>query len=270
MIQLSTADLCVAASLVLVLAALSWRLQLRLELRILIAAARMVVQLLLVGLVLRVVFAEARLPLLVAIAVLMVLVASREVTARQQRRFLEWWGFGLGAVSLASSSFVVAVLGLAVVLQADPWYQPRYALPLLGMLLGNTLNGLSLSLDRLTQGAWQQRHVIEARLALGQTWQQAVLELQRDGVRAGLMPVVNMMSVAGIVSLPGMMTGQILAGADPIEAVKYQILIIFLIAATTGLATVTAVWLGGRRLFDQRQRLRLDRLQGPHSVTSLP
>ena len=69
------------------------------------------------------------------------------------------------------------------------------------------------------------------------------------------------MAAAGIVSLPGMMTGQILAGAEPVEAVKYQILIMFLVSAGSGFGTLAAVHLAVRRLFDERQRLRLDRLQ---------
>jgi putative ABC transport system permease protein len=79
-------------------------------------------------------------------------------------------------------------------------------------------------------------------------------------MRSGLMPIINSMAAAGVVSLPGMMTGQILAGAPPLEAVKYQILIMFLIAGGTGLGTMLAVWLGAKRLFDNRERLRLDRL----------
>jgi putative ABC transport system permease protein len=79
-----------------------------------------------------------------------------------------------------------------------------------------------------------------------------------------MIPIINAMAAAGIVSLPGMMTGQILAGAPPVEAVKYQILIMFLIAVGTGLGTLAAVWAGSRRLFDGRQRLRLDRLSTPN------
>jgi len=71
------------------------------------------------------------------------------------------------------------------------------------------------------------------------------------------------MAAAGLVSLPGMMTGQILAGSPPMEAAKYQMMILFLISAGTGLGSAAAVWAGSRRLFDQRQRLRLDRLRGP-------
>jgi putative ABC transport system permease protein len=85
--------------------------------------------------------------------------------------------------------------------------------------------------------------------------------IRRDAARSGLMPIINAMAAAGIVSLPGMMTGQILAGTPPMEAVKYQILIMFLITAGTGFGTLGAVWLGSKRLFDERQRLRLDRLK---------
>ena len=96
---------------------------------------------------------------------------------------------------------------------------------------------------------------------LGQTWTEAISEIRRNSIRSGLIPIVNAMAAAGLVSLPGMMTGQILAGVTPVEAVKYQILIMFLIAPGTLFGTVCAVWLGSRRLFDARHRLRLDRLR---------
>jgi putative ABC transport system permease protein len=96
---------------------------------------------------------------------------------------------------------------------------------------------------------------------LGQSAQQAVSSVRQQVVRSGLIPIVNAMAAAGIVSLPGMMTGQILAGAAPVEAVKYQIMIMFLIAAGAGFGTRAAVHLAVRRLFDERERLRLDRLK---------
>ena len=98
---------------------------------------------------------------------------------------------------------------------------------------------------------------------LGESWDQAISDYRRQAVRSGMIPIINAMAAAGIVSLPGMMTGQILAGALPVDAVKYQILIMFLISAGTGLGTLAAVSLGSRRLFDERQRLSLDRLQQP-------
>jgi putative ABC transport system permease protein len=103
--------------------------------------------------------------------------------------------------------------------------------------------------------------VIEARLVLGHSAQQAVSDIRRQVFRSGLIPIINAMAAAGVISLPGLMTGQILAGAEPVEAVKYQILIMFLIAGGAGFGTLAALWLAVRRLFDERQRLRLDRLK---------
>ncbi|MEJ2424958.1 MAG: ABC transporter permease, partial [Candidatus Thiodiazotropha sp.] len=81
--------------------------------------------------------------------------------------------------------------------------------------------------------------------------------------RSGLIPIINAMAAAGVVSLPGMMTGQILGGTPPLEAAKYQILIMLLISAGTGFGATAAVWIGSRRLFDERERLRLERLKSP-------
>jgi putative ABC transport system permease protein len=150
-----------------------------------------------------------------------------------------------------------------VILGEQPWYAPQYAIPLLGMLLGNTMNGIAISMDRLTQAAWDQRQVIEARLMLGERWDRAIMQYRRQALRSGMIPIINAMAAAGVVSLPGMMTGQILAGAPPVEAVKYQVLIMFLISAGTGLGTLVAVNIGARNLFDRRQRLCLDRLRTP-------
>jgi putative ABC transport system permease protein len=159
------------------------------------------------------------------------------------------------------SSFSVLILALTVIVGVEPWYQPQYLIPLLGMLLGNTMSGVAIALDNLTRQAWEARGRIEARLLLGETWESAVGDIRRDSLRAGLIPIVNAMATAGLVSLPGMMTGQILAGSPPMEAAKYQLMIMFLISAGTGLGSVAAVWIGSQRLFDDRQRLRLDRLK---------
>jgi putative ABC transport system permease protein len=255
-------DLATAALLVLALAVLTTGAGLGLGKTTLVAAVRTTVQLSLVGLVLKVVFAQTSLWWVAGFALLMLLVAAREVAARQGRRFAGRWAYGLGALSIFVSSFTVTVLALAVIIGPQPWYEPRYAIPLLGMIMGNTMTGVAVALDGLTRNAWQQRPIIEARLMLGHSRDEAIAEIRRQSVHSGLIPIINAMSTAGIVSLPGMMTGQILAGNPPMEAVKYQILIMFLIAAGTGFGTLGAVWLGARRLFDERQRLRLDRLRG--------
>ena len=261
MIQLSIVDLAIAAALVLLLALLSMRLHSAISRQLVVAAVRTAVQLTLIGLVLKVLFANASLGWVSLMALVMLLIAGREVMMRQERRFRGWWGYAVGTGSMFLSSFAVAVFALVVILGDEPWYAPQYAIPLLGMLLGNTMNGISISMDRLTHAAWEQRNVIEARLMLGQRWDAAISDYRRQAIRSGMIPIINAMAAAGIVSLPGMMTGQILAGVAPVEAVKYQILIMFLISAGTGLGTLAAVTIGSRRLFDERQRLCLDRLR---------
>jgi putative ABC transport system permease protein len=263
MVELSLADLAIAAVLVLLLALLSIRLRSRISQQLIIAAMRTAVQLTLVGLVLKVLFANASFGWVMLMALIMLLVAGREVMARQERRFKGWLGYAVGTFSMFLSSFAVTVFALVVILGEDPWYTPQYAIPLLGMLLGNTMNGIAIAMDRLTHSAWEQRAVIEARLMLGERWDRAIADYRRQAIRSGMIPIINAMAAAGIVSLPGMMTGQILAGTPPVEAVKYQILIMFLISAGTGLGTLAAVSIGSKQLFDERQRLCLERLRQP-------
>ena len=263
MVELSVVDLGIAATLVLLLALLSIRLQSNISQQLIIASIRTAVQLTLIGLVLQVLFANAGFGWVMLLSMVMLLVAGREVMVRQERRFTGWWGYAVGTFSMFLSSFAVAVFALVVILGEDPWYTPQYAIPLLGMLLGNTMNGIAIAMDRLTHTAWEQRGIIEARLMLGERWDEAISEYRRQAIRSGLIPIINAMAAAGIVSLPGMMTGQILAGAPPVEAVKYQILIMFLITTGTGLGTLAAVSIGARHLFDERQRLCLERLRQP-------
>lgn len=261
LITLSPLDLSIAALLVLALAAISWRMHLGVERKLLVAASRSIIQLTLIGLVLKTLFEQSHPLLIGALALFMLGVAGYEVMARQERRFSGIWGMGIGTLSMSISSFSITLLALNLVVRVEPWYTPQYLIPLLGMLLGNTMSGMAIALDNLTQNAWQQRGAIEARLILGQTWDQAIGDLRRRALRSGLIPIINAMAAAGVVSLPGMMTGQILAGSPPLEAAKYQIMILLLITVGTGFGAIAAVSLGAFRLFDSRQRLRLDRLK---------
>ncbi len=258
---LSPLDLSIAACLLIVLAMLSYRLKLGLEKQLAVSALRTTVQLLFIGQVLRILFDHSSLFFVVAISMVMLAIAGREVMARQNRRLSGLHGWLLGTSSMFISSFSVAFIALAVVIGNDPWYTPQYAIPLLGMLLGNTMNGIALSMDRMTETLWQQRQVVEQRLLLGEIAAEASGDIRRQAMRSGMIPIINSMAAAGLVSLPGMMTGQILGGSSPMDAVKYQILIMFLIAAGTGFGIMSAMWLLSRKLFDERDRLRLDQLQ---------
>lgn len=259
-VRLGATELALGALLVLAVGLLSIWMRLGLERKLGIAALRTTIQLLLVGWVLRALFANATLGWVAVIGVAMLLAAGYEVRARQQKRISGIWGYAIGTASMFLSAFTVTIVALVVIVSPDPWYSPQYAIPLLGMLLGNTMTGVALGLDRLTQSAWEKRAMIEQRLLLGEDRSAAISDIRRSSVRAAMIPILNAMAAAGIVSLPGMMTGQILAGSPPLDAVRYQILIMFLISAATGFGTIASVELASRRLFDDRHRLRLDRL----------
>jgi len=259
--SLTAFDLSLAAVFIIALAVTSHLSRLGIGKRIIISAIRTTVQLLLIGLVLKTLFANVK-PIWVSLmAVVMLCAATREVVARQKNPLKGAWGLGIGSISMFISSFVITSLALIVIINQEPWYTPRYAIPLLGMMLGNTMNGVAIGMDRLTSTAKEQKKTIEARLMLGQSWSEAISDIRRDSIRSGMIPIINSMAIAGLVSLPGMMTGQILAGNPPFEAVKYQIMIMFLIAAGTGFGSMFAVTLTARSLFDSRHRLCLDRLK---------
>jgi len=259
-ISLGALDLALAASLLLLLALVSVLLSLDLEKKLLLSGLRTIIQLLLIGQVLRVLFANANPWWIICMALVMLLVAVREVRARQQRRLKGISGYWISTFSIFISSFTVTFLALTVMVHVRPWWTPQYAIPLLGMVLGNTMTGVALASDRLTVQLYEQRNVVEQRLLLGQSWQTACGDIRRECARTGMVPIINSMAAAGVVSLPGMMTGQILGGTPPVEAVKYQILIMFLIAAGTGFGVICSIWMASRHLFDKRHRLCLDQL----------
>ena len=259
-VALSFWDLALTSVLVLIDAALSILLRLNIHRSLLIAAVRMVVQLALVGMVLTTLFAFVS-PLWTGLAALgMVLFAGREIAQRQERPFSGLWSFGIGTLCMMIASGLVTSFALLTAVRPDPWYDPRYAIPLLGMILGNCMTGIALGLDTLTSGATAKRTAVEAKLMLGGTRFEAMQPVMREALRRALLPIINSMSATGVVSLPGMMTGQILGGVAPAEAVKYQILIMFLIVGGTGLGAVAAVLGEVLRLTDSRHRLRLDNL----------
>ena len=259
-VPLSYWDLGIAASLVVINALVSILLGLGLARGLIVAGVRMTVQLTLIGLVLIWLFSAQSPWWTLLVALVMLGMAGYEVFARQARRFRGLWSYGLGASSMVLSSVLVTLLTLGVLVQPQPWFDPRYAVPLLGMILGNTMTGVALGLDTLTTATVRDQAAVEARLALGHPRFEAMRVVSVPALRSGFIPIINAMAAAGIVALPGMMTGQILSGTPPEEAVKYQLLIMFLIAGATGAGVLLAVYGGVMRLTDGRHRLRLDRL----------
>ena len=256
--NLSLWDVAIAALLIVVNGAVSVALKLDLERKLAWAAVRTVVQLLAIGYVLGWVFQFDRWFVVLPLMIAMTLIAGFAGAQRGARTYA-----GQRVDSIASiwiSSWLVAAVGLFVVIRIRPWYEPQYAIPILGMILGNTLTGVSLGIERMTEELTARRDNVDMALALGATSWEAAQAPARQAVRAGMIPTLNQMAVVGIVSLPGMMTGQVLAGQSPLQAVRYQIVIMFLIAASSALGTVLAVLLTYRRLFSADHRFLASRL----------
>ncbi|MEM1415456.1 MAG: ABC transporter permease [Myxococcota bacterium] len=255
---LSSLDLALAATLVLVAGALSLALRLGLVRSLAVAALRMATQLALIGFVLEWIFARTELVFTALAGLFMVGVASRAALKRAGWTLEGAAPGAFGTLALTAGS--TAVLASAVIVGAEPWHRAQVLIPILGMLLGNGLTGMSLSLDSLLESFHEEKDRVEAELALGAgRWEAARAPLRR-AIRRGLTPIINAMTVAGLVSLPGMMTGQILAGAPPLEAVRYQVLIFFLIAGVTAVGCVLLGAYAVTRLIDADLRIRSDRL----------
>lgn len=260
LIQLTPVDLLVATVLVLGAGLVSVAMHLGIERRLALSAVRTVVQLGLVGLILERVFSLRRPVWILVILAVMIVFAGREASNRSTRTYrgMRWDSLlAMGATCLVVGSVVTqGVVGV------KPWYDPQYVIPLLGMILGNSLNGVSLCLERFLEHLSARRHEVELRLTFGATRSEALRDPIRAAVRTGMIPITNVMAAAGIVSLPGMMTGQILAGAPPMQAVAYQIVIMFTIAAANAMGSMLIATAAARRLVAADGRLRIERLVG--------
>lgn len=252
-IVITNLQLGLASLLLLVNILLSVFMRLGLGKDLAIGAIRMTVQLFLVGLVLEWIFKTQQPVLIILMALVMSSLAGIAAVNRTSRRFPGvYWN---SLIIIGSSAFIVTGAAIVGILNVTPWYDPQYLIPLLGMLLGNALTGISLGLDRMMEGCVKNRNWIETMLAHGANRWEAAHDEIRESLRTGMIPTVNAMMIMGIVSLPGMMTGQILAGAAPMDAVRYQMVIMFMIAACTALATLGVVLFGWRILFSKDHRL---------------
>ncbi|MDX2438845.1 MAG: iron export ABC transporter permease subunit FetB [Acidobacteriota bacterium] len=258
LIQLGPLQLGIATLLIVAAGIVSMVLQLGVGKRLAVAAIRTVVQLGLLGLILERVFAVSNPWLVVGLLLLMTAFAAREAVSRASRRYrgilADAW------LTMAATCFLVGGIVTQVVVGVEPWYDPQYVIPLLGMILGNSLTGISLCLDRFMDHLEVRSAEVELRIAYGATRREALAAPLNDAVRTGMIPIINSMAAAGIVSLPGMMTGQILAGSPPMQAVAYQIVVMFMIAAAVALGAMLVVVLAGRHFMGIDATLRLDRM----------
>ena len=254
-IVLTHSDIAFASGLIVIALFISWQLRLKLSKTLLMAAIRTVVQLSFIGLILAWIFAREQWYEVLLILTIMTLIASGAAKNRVKRSYSGLWCDTLLAV--ATSAVVVTVIAIVVILRVQPWYTPQFIIPILGLILGNSLTAISLTSNQLIEAFHEQRGRIEMMLSLSASPFEAVHEQIRAAITNGMTPTLNSMLVVGIVSLPGMMTGQILAGADPAQAVRYQIVTMFLICVSSTLGCTISALLIHRRFFNQQQQFIL-------------
>lgn len=254
-ISLSYANIAAGAILIAITIICSRALALQLEKTLVTAAARTVIQLSLIGLILAWVFARSRAYEILGILSLMTFIAASAAKSRVAERYRGQLTDTL--LALGISSWLVLFTTLWAVLRIHPALAPQYLIPIGGMILGNTLTGVSLAAERFTSSLRENQALIQTRLMLSASAWESCRSEARTALKAGMMPSINAMSVVGLVSLPGMMTGQILAGADPHQAVLYQIIIMFMMTAGCALSCISIILLTYRRFYNAQSQLIL-------------
>ena len=246
---MQTQSLFLAYALVATAFAISWYHHLKIERDLLLSSLRATLQLIAVGFILEALLAVKQPLALFGILLFMCVVAGMVSGGRGKQiphaRRIAFAGIALG------SGCTFATLYAAGVIQPEA----RYAIPLGGMIVGNAMKASSLGLNRLIAEMSHRRHEVETLLALGATASQATAEAVRASVKAALVPTIDTMKTVGLVHLPGIMTGFIIAGGSPLTAVKYQLAVIYMIAGATAITCLLVTLLAARQCITSDLRL---------------
>jgi putative ABC transport system permease protein len=248
--HISLGRVALALALVAVAAAVSlWR-RTELEGDLAVAVVRSFVQLTAIGYVIQAIFDSDSLWLVALL--LAVMVAFGSFTARGRARAVPG---ALGPIVLALSTAGVVTLGLIVGLGVFK-AQPRYLVPVGGMVIGNSMTAAAVSLNRLADEVAAQAPRIEATLALGATARQATAGLVTRSLRSGMIPLIDSTKTTGVVFFPGTMVGMLVAGAGPLDAVRLQLVLLWTLLGAVALAALIATTVGYRGFFTPAQQLR--------------
>jgi putative ABC transport system permease protein len=253
--NLSILQLSIAYIFVLVMLFIFKSRGIKREKQILIATTRMTVQLTLMGYVLMFVFnnpswwlTSLMIVIMISFAIYNIIKRVKIPMSKELKRII--------TISIVFGALVTAVFFIVVVLSVRPWFNPQYFIPISGMIIGNSMTGIALGANKLCSDMEEKRTEIENSLMLGATPVAATKQIVNNAFDSAILPTMNNMLTMGIVSLPGMMTGQILSGTFPLTAIKYQIGIMLAILGSTAVCTVLFVTLGYRTFFTKDNRLK--------------
>lgn len=233
------------------LAAIISRYQdLGLEKDLVIGVIRTIIQLTLIGYVLAYVFSSQQLIFIIIMITVMVSVAALNA-AKRGKGIARAFRIVLTGIGMSELITLTMLLGFNIIPAT-----PQYIIPLSGMIIGNSMVAAGVTLNRLSSEFKLRQGEVELALSLGAPPKKAALPVIQAAVKAGMIPTIDSMKTVGLVQLPGMMTGQILAGADPVLAVRYQILVMFMISGSTAIASLIVVLMGYTRYFTANAQLQ--------------
>jgi len=251
-VTLDALDLAVAGGLMLVAILLARVERVGYTKTFLVGTVRTVVQLMAIGFVLRGVFSVSAWWLNLLVLAVMISVATLNAVKRQTHRTRNYHWIAAAAIAGGALTVVAGVIYLVV---GDD--SAQYVIPLGGMIIAYSMNALTLYKNRFDGEIRARRGEIEAKLALGATSRRAAEDVVREAYRAALLPTINFMMVVGLVQIPGMMGGQIIGGADPLDAALYQILVAFQLAGAAVMSCFIVSRLVFRETFNKDHQLKI-------------
>ncbi|MBN1213341.1 MAG: iron export ABC transporter permease subunit FetB [candidate division Zixibacteria bacterium] len=219
-------------------------------------SVRAFVQLVAVGYVLKYIF-ELESIALVFLAILIMITVGAHTASGRVKKIKGTFVIAFAAIFIGSAITLAVLLLLNVIT-----FEARYIIPLAGMIVANSMNATTLTINRITSDITANRLAIETALSLGKNWRLATRTFQREAAIAGMISVLNFMKTVGIVALPGAMTGMILAGAEPVKAVLFQIIVAYMLLSVVTISTIVALELTVRKFFTPFHQLRLEGKQG--------
>jgi len=252
-IEISIPQLLLALLFILVAQITSLVQRLGLNKDITIGTIRTVAQLFLMGYALTFIFGAQNLWLTLGIFVVMVFSAVFIIRGRVKETQISYEVPTF--LTMLSSYFLTALFVSWLVIGVHPWWEPRYFIPTAGMVIGNSMSALAISIERLFSQMRQQRDVVEMKLCLGANYREASADIFKGALKAGMIPSINAMMGVGLVFIPGMMSGQILAGTDPLIAIRYQIVVMFMLVGSTAISSIIVMRIIRRRCFGTSEEL---------------
>lgn len=248
---MKTEALILSSVLVIIPIMISYKEKLELNRDIIVSILRAVIQLLVIGYVLDFIFGLEK--LIYTVVLVLVMIFNASINTKKKGFIIE---------NQVLISFISIFIGTAVTLgiligSKSIGYTPNEVIPVAGMIISNSMVAIGLSYRNLINNFKNNSIAVEVKLSLGANIKEASEEIIRESIKVSIMPTIDSAKTLGIVSLPGMMTGLILAGSSPLVAVKFQIMVTFMILSSSSIATIIATYLSYKKFFNDRKQLKL-------------